>query len=306
VNFSNENAMIEPIILGHNQFMGTNHLSAEKGSATERYFSDLSNIKSVFDVSMENGVNGYMLSTHERAVDILNMVSSDKKLADNLTAYALLPYITKYVKGANEKGMINVVRDSLASANTADKFKILFQGGIGALKKDLFSILKSLINIELLPFSKVNVGAVFLHDLLTDLALAYDIKEIFEFYYEYIESKYNVRPAFATKNLPFLLDKFAEYGISEPTIMASANKCGFQVNPSLEQFENGLNGHNLNFIAMSTLAGGALKPPEAYEYLSKFPNLRSVVVGVSTPEHAEETFSEIKRCIKFDNPNVTH
>ena len=45
---------------------------------------------------------------------------------------------------------------------------------------------------------------------------------------------------------------------------------------------------------MSTLAAGYLKPEEAYEYLFSLPNIKSVVVGVSTREHAEETFGIIR------------
>jgi len=40
---------------------------------------------------------------------------------------------------------------------------------------------------------------------------------------------------------------------------------------------------------------GNLKPKEAYEYLFSLPNIESVVVGVSTKEHAEETFGIIRR-----------
>ena len=37
-----------------------------------------------------------------------------------------------------------------------------------------------------MPFQGLNNKAIFLHDVLTDLALAYDLPEIFEFYEQYI------------------------------------------------------------------------------------------------------------------------
>ena len=147
------------LIRAHNQYTGTNHLSAAKGAASEQHFKEIANIKQVFEIAVDNGITGFMLSTHERAPEILKVIKEDKSLASSLTVYPLLPYITKYVKGANEKGMVNVVRDSIESAGVAEKLKILFRGGIGALRKDLFSIIEILIRIELLPFSGLTFKA---------------------------------------------------------------------------------------------------------------------------------------------------
>ena len=87
---------------------------------------------------------------------------------------------------------------------------------------------------------------------------------------------------------------FDEWGIEKPLIMASFNKAGFQMNPSREECERCLREHDVDVLAMSTLAAGYLKPKEAYEYLFSLPNIESVVVGVSTKEHAEETFGIIR------------
>ncbi|MFQ5753541.1 MAG: hypothetical protein ACE5HI_16245, partial [bacterium] len=101
-------------------------------------------------------------------------------------------------------------------------------------------------------------------------------------------------PAFCTKNLPRLMEFFKRTNINNPLIMASINKLGYQVNPSREAFENCLKNNQLQLLAMSTLAAGYLRPKEAYEYLFSLPGVESVVVGVSSKEHAIETFNEIK------------
>ncbi|MCH7955053.1 MAG: hypothetical protein IIC40_04845 [Candidatus Marinimicrobia bacterium] len=289
------NNTIDPIILGHNQFFGTNHLSASKGAEKERFFNDSSNIVDILEFSVEKGIGAFMISTHERAPEILKLINDNSNLASNISCYPLLPYITKYVKGANEKGMLNVVRDALSSGSAVEKFKILMSGGMGVLKKDLFSLIKSLVDIELLPFSNINKKAIFLHDALTDLALAYDMRDIFVFYEDFIREKYDTRPAYATKNLPALLKKFAEYGIERPFVMASINKIGFQVNPSIKEFEKAMKEHEFDLLAMSTLASGALRPREAYEYLSSLPNVSSIVVGFSNKAHGKETIDEIRK-----------
>lgn len=290
------NNSVDPIILGHNQFFGTNHLSASVGAEKERFFNDSSNIEHILEFAVEKGIGAFMISTHDRAPEILKLINNNSNLSTNISCYPLLPYITKYVKGANEKGMLNVVRDALSSGSAVDKFKILMSSGIGVVRKDLFSLIKSLVEVELLPFSNINKKAIFLHDALTDLALAYDMKDIFLFYEDFIREKYDTRPAYATKNLPKFLKRFAEYGIDRPFVMAAVNKIGFQVNPSIEEFELAMKEYEFDLLAMSTLASGALRPKEAYEYLSTLPNVSSIVVGFSNKAHGTETIDVIRTC----------
>ena len=152
-----------------------------------------------------------------------------------------------------------------------------------------------LIDFEVAPFHKLNLKAIFLHDALTDLALGWDLPEILALFYNHVKDKYNTVPAFCTKNLPALMNLLNRVGIQNPLIMASINKVGYQVNPSKTSFEACLRKNKLELLAMSTLAAGYLKPKEAYEYLFHLPHVESVVVGVSSPDHALETFHEIRK-----------
>jgi aryl-alcohol dehydrogenase-like predicted oxidoreductase len=47
-------------------------------------------------------------------------------------------------------------------------------------------------------------------------------------------------------------------------------------------------------MAMGTLASGYLRPDDAYAYLGGQPGIESVVVGVSSAAHIEETFAAIR------------
>jgi hypothetical protein len=49
-----------------------------------------------------------------------------------------------------------------------------------------------------------------------------------------------------------------------------------------------------NVIAISILAAGYLKPPEAIDYIATLPNIKGVAVGVSKEKHAHETFKLLK------------
>jgi len=281
---------IDPVILGHNQFIGVSHLSQEAARIKAERFSDIKKAVDVIKISLDFGVNGMMLSTHHRAKDILDFINAEG-LSDKLNFYPLIPYAQGYVRKVNEVGIVGLLNEVLKPAGRSEKFKLVFKGGIAFLRKDFIKLLETLIDVELLVFKGFNVKAVFLHNVLTDLGLALQAKEIFEFYIDHIKENYNAVPGFGTMNFAKLVRAFDAWGIEKTLVMASFNKAGFQMNPSREECERCLRDYDVDVLAMSTLAAGYLKPKDAYEYLFSLPNIKSVVVGVSTREHAEETFN---------------
>ncbi|SFM56385.1 hypothetical protein [Methanolobus profundi] len=285
---------IDPIILGHNQFIGVDHFSQERARSRTDYFNDSDRILNVIRDFYDLGGTGIMLSTHPKTKYILDAIRSDSTLAKNMNIYPLIPYAQGYVRKANEVGILGMLKDTLEPASTSTKLKIMLKGGINALNQDFFSILSTFIDVEMLPFNGLNVKAIFLHNVLTDLALSMNSPEIFRYFNNYVKENYNAIPAYGTMNFVKLVESFDEWGLDKPLVMCSFNKAGFQMNPSKEECEKCLSQYDVDVLAMSTLASGYLKPKEAYEYLFSLPNIESVVVGVSTKEHANETFGLIK------------
>jgi aryl-alcohol dehydrogenase-like predicted oxidoreductase len=77
--------------------------------------------------------------------------------------------------------------------------------------------------------------------------------------------------------------------------MSPFNKIGFQMNPSREACELvARKTRNLDLIAMSILSSGMLGLDEALAYIKSFPEIRSVVVGASSEEHAKATFGALR------------
>ncbi|MDW7681508.1 MAG: hypothetical protein SCK70_13160, partial [bacterium] len=113
--------MLDRILLGHNQFFGVNHLDAKAGSQKEAQFSEVNKILDIINFCFEQDVKAMMMSTHERAVLVADEIMKSEKLKNDLGIYLLVPYIAKYVKQANEKGIVNIVRDSLKDTNFQDK-----------------------------------------------------------------------------------------------------------------------------------------------------------------------------------------
>ncbi|WP_292375907.1 hypothetical protein [Methanosarcina sp. UBA411] len=285
---------IDPIILGHNQFIGVDHFSQDRARDRVQLFSDNEKILNVVRDFYELGGTGMMLSTHPKTRSILETIGSDPVLSKNMNMYPLIPYAQGYVRKANEMGIVGMLKDILEPASTSTKLKILFKGGMNVFNQDFFNMLSTFIDVEMLPFNGFNVKAVFLHNILTDLALSMDSQKVFEFFIDHIKENYNAVPAFGTMNFARLVESFDEWGIERPLVMTSFNKAGFQMNPSREECERCLRDYDVDVLAMSTLAAGYLKPKEAYEYLFSLPNIKSAVVGVSSKEHAEETFGIIK------------
>jgi len=288
---------LDRIVLGHNSFFGVNHLSRQHGAEREAMFEDVSAILKMMETASAMDVTAMMMSTHPRASAVANAVRSSKELRDRWSFYPLLPYITKYVKQANEKGMVNIVLDQLKQAGWSQVIGILARGGLGALTKDYRHILSTMIGLELAPFQGLRLNTVFLHDVLTDLALALDIPEVLELHVTEIKKRYDARGGFATKNLPLLLERFQKYGFEPPVALVQINKIGFGMNPSREAVEQALTRTDIQVMAMGTLASGYLKPAEAFPYVFARPAVQSVVIGVSTPSHAAETFAAVRNSV---------
>jgi hypothetical protein len=102
-----------------------------------------------------------------------------------------------------------------------------------------------------------------------------------------------VRPGFETRNFPYLVNKFSEWGIdfSRLTLTSSFNKVGFQMCPSKMECEEALErAKDAEVIAMSVLAAGYLKPDEAFRYVAGLDGISGLVIGVSKVHQAKETF----------------
>ena len=236
-----------------------------------------------------------MMSTHERAAPIAEQIGADRDLRRDLCVYPLLPYVQKYVTRSNEVGMVNVVLEMLSSTTVSQKLNLLVKGGMAFLSRDINAVLAALMQIELKAFSKLNVPAIFLHDAFTDLALAFGLKQVFEFYVDETRKSFSAQGAFATKNLPYLLERFHAWGLPKPVVMTHFNKIGYHMNPDRASCERAAAQYDASILVMGSLASGHIAPDPAYAYLSQVAHIDGIVVGVSRSEHIRDTFGAIAR-----------
>ena len=174
----------------------------------------------------------------------------------------------------------------------------------GVIRTDPMALLKTYLIYEISRIKssagkQANLDSVLLHEIITDMALALDLDWLFKEYIDFV-SKLEIKPGFETRNFAYLVNKFRDWGIDFKNVVVATpfNAVGFQMNPSREECEKALaDVGSSSVIAMSVLAAGYLKPPEAIDYIKNLPNLKGVVVGVSKEHHARDTFKLLKERI---------
>ena len=134
--------------------------------------------------------------------------------------------------------------------------------------------------------------SVLLNEVVADMGLALDLDWLFRSFISYLSNR-GITPGFNTRNFPYFVRKFNEWGINldETLIVTPFNKAGFQMNPSREECEKTLiTLSSPNVLAISVLAAGYFKPFEVVDYLAGLDNLKGVIAGVSSEKQALETF----------------
>ena len=276
-------------MLGDNPFFGVDHLSYERGRQRTVQLT-FDNAVEVIKCSYDLGVKDMMVGTRPNLADLLDNLSKKTDLLEKIQFHPLLPYTQGYVIKMSEKGMIQTIKEVLNSVGIRNDLKILAKGGLGLIQKDLFDLFKVFVDVELLKLKNIKIKTVFLHPALTDLALALGMKSIFETFKDHLHDHYRIEAGLCTKNFPRLVDKLTDWNMKISNIMTSFNKVGFLMNPSKEDCEKYLESYDGTITGMNIFAGGYLGLNEAYNYITSQPKLRNVVIGVSSTEHAKETF----------------
>lgn len=288
---------IDKVIFGDNQFFGINHMSQEKAQQLSEKFHDIKNIYKVYDLAFKNGIGAVMLNSNDRAKDICEYFRQNKSKYNDIVWYPSIPYPHKYANLVAEKGIFPAINEVIFSNNSAvGALSMIAKGGMAVLGKDPIKMMQMLIDAEVKMFKGLNVKVLFLQNIITDLLLGYETKDIFEAYCDYVRKKYKLIPGLITQNMPYLKQKLSEWGIEEVVICSSINKIGYLMSPSVEVYVDTIRNNDSSkyqLMAMSTLASGAISASEAYEFINAL-NIQSVVFGASSERNIRETVSLIK------------
>lgn len=288
--------LLKNLLIGDNAFIGVSHLSQIRA---RQKFQQL-RLDTIVDVIAEGvacGATGYTFSVHPNNLQILTALEKTEKLG-GLEIWPVLPYAAGYVRTVNEKGMTGLIGDVMSGLRLTDKAKVLLSSGISAITFDSVRMLNTFVDMQLANIRNlkdVRLRTVLLHEVITDLGISFEIRQLFDSYIRHIQDKYDAMPGFVTRNFVRFVRYFQEAGLSlkNTVIMTPFNSIGYQMNPSRETCERCLSElTDGNVIAMSIMAGGYLGLDEAAQYLHGL-SLSGAVVGVSTKQHAQQTFTRL-------------
>lgn len=280
---------MDRVIFGDNQFFGINHMSEDKAQTLAERFKDVRAILGVLDAAYDCGIHAFMLNTHDKAREICGHLRANPQRYADLRLYPSLPYAYKYANAVNEKGIVEALNGFLFAGRTAgEAFATLIRGGRTIINRDLIDVMKLLVDAEMRVFRGLNVRAVFLQNIVSDLLLGMGARDLLKAFADHIVASYGVDPGFNTMNMPQMVKCLQDCGIENPLVCSSINKAGYFMSPGVKEYEETLRTRHFRAMAMSVLASGAIEPREAIAYVCRLPNIQSVVFGASSRTHIEE------------------
>ncbi len=285
---------IDQLILGSNPFEGVSYQSRSLSVQYQELFCKDDNVVAVFEAAYNSGVRAIACSNTPNVMAALEKFPKTKEMR----IYPIIPNAYEYAMEASEKGVLGAVLSKAKGFSLYQKVRL----GVRALTKiksvltkDVMDLLLELLDFEMQSFAKLNLGGVLLHGQLTDMALSSHNPDILAIFTDVIRDQFKTEPMLATHNFGVLLPQLMEWGIKVP-IMAPLNSKGFMMKPSKEECENLIETSGYQIIAKKVLAGGRLRPEEAFPYLvgKKYD---SVVVGIGSVPEAYHTFAVAKKSL---------
>ncbi|MBA2919774.1 hypothetical protein GON01_08720 [Sphingomonas sp. MAH-20] len=287
--------MIDRVVFGDNQFFGINHMSQDKASEQAKRFADLDRIFEVYGYAFEAGIRAVMLNSNDRALAICDRFRAMKSQLPPIAWYPSIPYPHKYAGLVAEKGMVGALQGLLFADGAGSALGKIAQGAMATLSFDAVRLMRMLVDQEMTIFRGLDVRVVFLQNIIVDLMLGFETPAPFIEYCSHIRKRYGAKPGLITQNLPLLHRRLVEWGIKDVVICSSINKIGYLMSPDRASYEAVIAQNHpadYQFMAMSTLASGAIPPTEAYAYINQL-NIQSIVFGASSRANIEKTVASI-------------
>ncbi len=295
-----KNSILPELIVGDNPFHGISHLSQERSRARNAEVTNPKDASEIVLASIRHGAGGFMFSVSATTLSILEELQKTDGGRD-VNLYPIIPYAYEQVRESVAKGTGGLASSMLR--------KVVMHGGIGsassavygAVVGDLGAIVSAYLRYEFKRLTRKSakgiVKSIFLHEVVTDMALALEMDDLFREYYE-VALKLGVMPGFETRNFARLARRLRNLAMPTEKIAFAApfNTLGYQMSPSREECEKELlNLENGNVFAFSVLAGGYLTLADAQAYIKGLPNIRGVVIGASSKDQAVEAFSNFNK-----------
>ena len=284
-------ATIDPILFGDNQFFGVNHMSEEKARQQLMRFKDTKAIVEVLDTAFDMGIRTFMCTTHDRIGEVCDHMRADRERYKDFVYFPCMPYAHKYANSVSQVGVIETIQ----RFSTGGVVSTVIRGAVGTLTRDIYSLMKLLVDAEMKRFHGLNTPVIFVQNVVTDLLLGLKLYPVFAEFHRYVRERYDAEAGFITMNLPLLLDALEQAGLENPIVCANINKINFRMSGGIDTYREVLGTRKCRAIAMSVLASGAIPPKEAIDWVCGLEGVRSIVFGASSAGNIRQTKELIER-----------
>ncbi len=277
---------MDRLLFGDNQFFGINHMSEEKARAGAMRFQKTQAIVDVLDIALAEGVRTFMCTTHDRILEIAEIVKANPAKYGDFIFYPGMPYAHKYANAVTEDGYLGTLKRFLPQEGL---FDAALRGGLSIANKDVEGLITLLVDAEMKMFDGVRAPVIFLQNVVVDLLLGLKFKDAFRIFAEHCRMRYDAEPGFITMNLPLLLRALEAQGVENPIVCANMNKIGFRMSGGWAAYEAAMTAYPCRAIAMSIYASGAIPPAEAIEWVAAQPQIEAMVFGASSRGNIRNT-----------------
>ena len=286
---------MDRLLFGDNQFFGVNHMSEEKARAQSMKFRDTAAIMKVLDNAYDTGVQTFMCTTHDRIGEVADIIRANPQRYSNFTFFPGMPYAHKYANAVGELGIMGTLKKFAPGSVVGT----VLRGAVSAIKQDVYELMKMLVDTEMQRFEGVKTPVVFLQNVVTDLLLGFDMRDMLRAFHDYVRDRYKAEAGFFSMNMPMLVDVLHSVGIENPIICSNINKAGFRMCGGIEVYEKTLREKQFRPIAMSVFASGAIAPEEAIKWVCELPKLEAIVFGASSKQNIESTYNLVNKYWRF-------
>lgn len=286
---------MDRILFGDNQFFGVNHMSEEKARAQSMKFRDTAAIMKVLDVAYDEGIKTFMCTTHDRIGEVADIVRADPKRYSEFTFYPGMPYAHKYANAVGELGIMGTLKKFAPGSIIGT----MLRGAMAGITQDVYELMKMLVDAEMKRFKGTKTPVVFLQNVVTDLLLGFDMREMLRAFHDYVRQKYKAEAGFFSMNMPMIVDVLHGEGVENPIVCSNINKIGFRMCGGVDAYVETLRTKQFRPIAMSVYASGAIPPEEAIEWVCGLPKLEAIVFGASSKQNIVGTRNLVDKYWKF-------
>lgn len=283
------------VILGTTNLTGNRPVERNSLTDLAGRFQSPVDLAAVFNEAAVAGVDAVATLNH---LDVLTALEKVRQTFPALQVYPIIPNVIGYVREATDYGLVGAARRRIQQMTLVDLVRVGVRATLnlpGVLKHDFNTLMAMLYEVELASFRSLKPRIVFLHPQITDLALAFGNRALFELYLKVMRKRFGAEPGLATNNLGWLLPKLEEWQLKAPFLLTPFNPDGFMMKPSKATCEALLRSASQRVIADKVDA--VTNPNEnAWDYLRKA-GIRAAVIEFWDDESFGVTVRHAKRCL---------